>query len=137
MDWASIIVGGLAKGMQNLVCSCVVCCVAISASSFRQAFVRRSLMKVDCGVDCFSKLEGCLGVDHDNPSLLGDGTDHSLGYIVLVVRVWWAQFVCRIAGSEHRAGGYVIVVALAIIALELFYLIAFLSKSIYMDVKRV
>jgi hypothetical protein len=94
-------------------------------------------MEVDCGVDCFSKLDGCLGVDHDNPNLLGDGTDHSLGDTVLVVRVWWAQFVCRIAGSEHRAEGYVIVVALAIIALESFDLIAFLSESIYTNVKRV
>jgi len=82
-------------------------------------------MEVDRSVDGFSpQLDRCLGDNHHSSSLLGDGTDHSLSDSILMVRVRRAQFICRAAGSEHRAEGLIIVLSSAIIASESFDLIA-------------
>jgi len=111
--------------MEHFLPSFVLCFVAISVISFRQAFVRRSLKEVDCIVDSFSpKLDRCLGVNHLSSSLLGDGTDHSLSDTVLVVSVRQKRFICCAAGSKHRAEGLVIVLSSALIASESFDLIS-------------
>ena len=87
-------------------------------------------MEVDHSVDGFSpKLNRCLGVNHHSSSLLGDGTDHSLSDSILVVRVRRARFICRTAGSEHRAEGLIVVLPSAIIAPKPSDLIAQSSDS--------
>jgi len=123
-------VGCLAKGMEHLVWCFMRCFVAISVISLCQAFVRGSLTEVDRGVDGFSpEMDRCLGINHHSSSLLGNGTDHSLSDSILVVRVGRARFICRTAGSEHRAEGLVVVLPSAIIAPKPSDLIAQSSDS--------
>jgi len=82
-------------------------------------------MEVDRSVDGFSpKLDRCLGVYHHSSSLLSDGTDHSLGDTVLVVRVRWAQYICCATGGEHRVEGHIVILPSAIVAPKLSNLIA-------------
>jgi len=92
-------------------------------------------MEVHRSVDGFSPtLDRCLGVNHHSSSLPGDGTDHSLSDSILVVRVRRARFICCAAGSEHRAQGLIMVLSSAIIASELFDLIA-LAHSMNLGLK--
>jgi hypothetical protein len=87
-------------------------------------------MEVDRGVDfVFPEVDKCLGVNHHNPSLLCDGTDHALSNTVVMVRVMRARFICCAAGSEHRAECRVIILSSAILTLQTFVLIA-LAQSI-------
>ena len=105
--------------MQHFVWRFVLCLIAIAVTSF-QAFIWRSLMEIDCGINCFSpELNQGLGVNHHRVVLFSDCTDHAFGNTIRMVSVWTAWLVCCASGHKDISEILIVVFLLSIIAPEL------------------
>jgi len=94
--------------------------IGVVVIPFCQAFVRGSLVEVDCDIVCFSpKNRWCLGVSHLKSCVLGDSLDHAFGIIIPMVSVGRTMFVSYSMSSEHLSEGLVVVFSASIVAPKL------------------
>ena len=98
-----------AKSMKHLLWRFIRCLIAI-AVIYSEAFIRWSLMEIDCGIKCFSpELDESLGVNHHRPGYFSDCTDHLFCNTIVMVSIWRPWFVCSTAGSEDMSEGLIVV----------------------------
>jgi len=118
--------------MQHLVWRFVQCLIAIAITSF-QAFIWRSLMEIDCSINCFSaKLNGDLEVNHHHPGLFSDCMDHAFGNTILIVSVWRVLIVCCASSHKDISEGLIVIFSSSIVTPALLDLV---SSRVYSRLK--